>query len=147
MINHIKLLILCTGLLCFLSCRKKTEVNFEKVFQFSLEHTINTRLVPNVYAVKTLKIIKPKGLALAKSFSVNGKKCEILPENTSISVLLKNYDVFDPIPVVQVSSYTVNNDKISIGMMFKATGHFITLELKQEDNHQFKVISFQDVTL
>jgi len=131
----------------FVSCLKKTEVNFEKVFQFSLEHTINTKLVPNVYNVKTLKIIKPKGVVLTKNFSVNGKKCEILPENTDIFKLLRGYNVFDPIPVVQVSSYSVDSDKIIIGLVFRATGHFITLELKQQDRNHFKVVSLQDKTL
>lgn len=147
----IVILLFCTISLTLLSCNH-SENNYLvqkdsiSIIKESLDHILDKKVLPKEYYTQPLQIIVPKNLQHAEIF-INGKKSILLPINTDVKQLMKGMDIFKPITLVELGDFKLRNKLIFIELIFRATGHNFSLELKKDKSGRFKIMNVRERTI
>ncbi len=117
------------------------------IISTALNHILKTANLPDDYITQPLKLIVPKGLSRKVKILVNHKECILLPNGTSPSEIMKNMDIFKPIPLVEIPSLKKLNGIISIEIILRSTGHNFLIEMKEIKKGEFNIIKFRERTI
>jgi hypothetical protein len=133
------------GTIFLISCQKKKQtVSFEVVLQQSLEYIFSYPNRAEEYYKTPLKIIRPKRYPINQNIIFNKRKCLLLPVGTDPHELMKGMDIFKPVPIVEISSYRIIKDNLTISILLRATGNIIDLTLKGNDDAGYKVVNVSE---
>lgn len=152
----IQLTFICSALVAtvlFTSCssnEKKDSLDVRDsvaIINSSLNHLLKTAELPEDYFNQPLKLIVPKGLSTSSNIVVNGKKCILLPNGTSPSKMMKNMNIFKPIPLVEISSLKKENGIITIELILRSTGHDFLIEMKENKKNRFTFTKLRERTI
>jgi len=117
------------------------------IINSTLNYVLKTADLPEDYFNQPLKLIVPKGLSTNVNIIVNGKKCILLPNGTLPSEIMKNMDIFRPIPLVEIPLLKNENGIISIELILRSTGHNFLIEMKDNKENKFTIIKFRERTI
>lgn len=117
------------------------------IINSTLNYVLKTADLPKDYFNQPLKLIVPKGLSTNVNIIVNGKKCILLPNGTLPTEVMKNMDIFRPIPLVEIPLLKNENGIISIELILRSTGHNFLIEMKDNKENKFTIIKFRERTI
>ncbi|SFG60953.1 hypothetical protein [Pedobacter insulae] len=126
----------------------KNHINSAKVLETSLNYILNHQRLVKEYHNQPLQIINYKSNPFQEQIVVRGTRAIILPDTTNSYLLMKNMDIFKPIPIVEI--ITIKNEGeniVSVDLIFRSTGHSFFLRLKETKNEEFSVISISEQTI
>jgi hypothetical protein len=121
----------------------RAEFDSAKVIEQGLVHIFKTNTFAPTYYSQPIRIIKSANVPIGIDISINGQKCELVEKPARFYA-----DVFKPIPYVDVDKLKFTTvESAEVELVFPATGHLFMLELKKENNTNWKVVKISEATI
>jgi len=117
-----------------------------QVIEESLQKILDKNILPKEYYQQPLQIVTPKGFDPIE-IKVNGMKCILLPEETNVNRLIKGMDIFTPRPLVEIAELKMCKELIYIDLIFRATGHNFSLQLKRTTKGKLEITKISERTI
>lgn len=130
------------------SCINKTE-RFDKdaAVEFSLNYLLSNRNkfhLPIDYINQPLQIIQTEHYKPNRQIYVNGYNCIMLPKSDKTEMLMKNMDIFKPLPIIEIVNIKSQDSIIYIDIILRATGHNFLIQLKDNNtSSHYNVIKIE----
>ena len=116
-----------------------------KIIETALVYVVNTAQLPKEYHSEPIRISQYGNTDLS-SVKVNGLPCIILPKNTDIYKMIQARDIYNPIPIAEITGIKqLENGIVIVGLIFRSTGH--AFQLKLEKAKIYKVIKMDEHTI
>lgn len=147
-----KMILAITGLL-LISCdsnfrsheQHSVEFDSAKVIEQGVIHIFKTNTFAPTYYTQPVKIVRSPNVPANLVFSVDGRKCELV-DRPEYQDFFK--DLMKPVPYVEVEKLKFNSvESVEIDLLFRTTGRWFMLELKRENNTNWKVVKISEATI
>lgn len=134
------------------SCKdhKTQEIKFNQadsvlIIQKSLQIILDKKVLPKEYYSQPLKVlVTNKDLNPNTEIKINGMKSILLPKDTNVDKLLKEMDIFKPIPLFEIIELKKNKGLIHIDIVLRATGLYYLITFKKNLNEEWEMFKISE---
>jgi hypothetical protein len=123
----------------------RVEFDSAKVIEQGLVHIFKTNTFAPTYYTQPVQIVRSPNVPANLAFSIDGRKCELV-DRPEYQDFFK--DLMKPAPYVEVEKLKFNSaESAEVDLLFRTTGRWFMLELKKENNTNWKVVKISEATI
>lgn len=113
----------------------------------ALNHILKLNILPKEYYNQPLQLIKPKRFKSDVELVVGGRKCILLSNNAQAKDILSKKEIYNPVPLTEVTELKSHEELIYIEIVFRSTGHNFQLKMKKNNISGFDIVGMREITI